>query len=167
MPEDCPMDPDKMPEDYAVYPEIEAALAKITPFHCSPKAEIWYRLLRKHAFPRWGSLKGVAILLAQWREIGPKKPDEIFPIREKIADAYLRRDKGFIRKLGRAEKLKFPFEQFAAHSALLAYRELWLELGRCPTIQETRDRADALRKQSGLPKVADWWHTFDELKRLF
>jgi hypothetical protein len=156
MPEDCPIDP-----------EIQEALAKITPFHCSPKAQIWYRLFRKHAFPKRGSKKDVAILLAQWREIGPKKPDEIFPIPERILEAHLRGDKGFRRKLDRAEELKFPFLPFAAHSALLAYRELWFELERCPTIPETEKRATAARKRSGLSNIADWQQVFDVLKPLF
>ena len=157
--------------DPTIAAQTDADLAAIPAFCLSPKALIWYQLVKKHVFPKEDSAAELAVRLkisqlarsqdpslvpAYYREVTKKTEDQVL-------QAYLDGDTALRRRLQRAAKGKKPVLDTTA-VALLAYRELYLKLGKCPKFEQVQELVEQ-RKGKFDPKT--WGRVLEVMAPLF
>ena len=139
--------------DPALAAQTDAGLAAIPAFCLSPKALIWYQLVKKHVFPKEDSAAELAVRLKISQLVRPQDPSlvpayyrEVTKKTEnQVLRAYLDGDTALRRRLERAAKGKKPGLD-SVTVALLAYRELYLKLGKSPTFKELQALVEQQRK---------------------
>ena len=169
--------------DPAVAARSDADLAAIPACCQSPKARIWYGLMHEHVFSKMTSVTKLAILLQNARLVdkqtsaGGSVPvsyrQDAQALKEEVEEeawrSCLGNDTAFARKLLRARCFvtKGEAQPFrTTGTALLAYRELWLEqLGACPTRDLLKERVE--RKLERRISESQWYETLGEIRPLF
>jgi hypothetical protein len=157
--------------DPTVAAQTDADLAAISAFHVSKAASVWCELVKKHVFPKEDSAAELAVRLkisqmarsqdpslvpAYYREVTKKTEDQVLR-------AYLDGDTALRRRLERAAKRKKPgLDSLAV--ALLAYRELYLEHGKCPKFEQVQESVE--RRKGKLDPVT-WVRVLAVMAPLF
>jgi hypothetical protein len=163
--------------DPAVAAQADTDLAAIPAFHMSKAALIWYELVKKHVFPKEGSIIDLA-LQRQFLTLVETQDSSLVPgcyletarkIKTRATQAYLDNNSLLLRQLSEAAalvtegKVSQPLDIAAV--ALLVFRELFLELGTRPTPCQVRTRVE---RRKG--RISDYhWRqrTFKVIRPLF
>jgi hypothetical protein len=142
--------------DPTIAAQTDAGLAAIPAFCLSPKALIWYQLVKKHVFPKEDSAAGLAVRLkisqlvraqdpslapAYYREVAKKTENQVLR-------AYLDGDTALRRRLQRAANGEKPALDALA-VALLIYRELYLKHGKPPKFEQVQELIERRKKSVG------------------
>ena len=164
--------------DPAVAAQTDADLAAISAFHQSPKALIWYKLVKKHVFPKMASVAKLALQLrnaqdvsrtSSWRSSSTFFEEEAQALKDRVWQACLGNKTAFLGNLSEAAyfiaKPKAQPFRTTRPAAVLAYRELWLELGACPTPGLVKKRVE--QKLGHKISKSQWCETLGEIRQLF
>lgn len=164
--------------DPATAAQTDTDLAAIPAFYQSPKAHIWYELVKKHLFPKMASVTKLALQLqnaqdasrtSSWRSSSTFFEEEAQALKDRVWQACLDNNTAFLGNLSEAayfiaKQKAQPFST-TGPAALLAYRELWLELGACPTPGLVRKRVE--HKLGRKIAKSTWYETLGEIRELF
>ena len=100
--------------DPAVAAQTDADLAAISAFHQSPKALIWYKLVKKHVFPKMASVVKLALQLrnaqdvsrtSSWRSSSTFFQEEAQALKDRVWQACLDNNTAFLGNLSEAAYL--------------------------------------------------------------
>ena len=125
---------------------------RVSAFHLSPKAEIWYRLVQEHVLKEDSAAElAVRLKIAQlarsqdpslvpayYREVTKKTEDQVL-------QAYIDGDIALRRRIQRAREGAKPVLD-TLDKALLVYRELWLKQERLPKFEQVQELVEERMK---------------------
>ena len=103
---------------------------RISAFHLSERASLWLKLMHEHVFSRMTSVTKLAVQLRNAQDVS--RQEEAQALKNQVWQACLDNTTAFLGNLSDAayfiaKDKPQPFS--TTGTALLAYRELWLELG--------------------------------------
>ena len=145
---------------------------------------VWARLVSEHVFEKEDSVAGLAGQLKAWQALESRDPsigEDLLPFYQEAASrlenqnrqAWLRNDWKFLGRLSEAAeanaKGKSSQKLFETGYALKAFWPLFLELGRPPSQNQLRKRADEMRKEDGYPKISErhWQRSLKNISQLY
>jgi hypothetical protein len=144
---------------------------------------VWARLVSEHVFEKEDSVDGLAGRLKAWQALESKDPsigEDLLPfyqeaasrIENRIRQACLRNDWKFLGRLSEAAEANAKGSSqklFETGYVLKAFWPLFLELGRLPSQNRLRKRADEMRKEDGYPKINErnWPRAFEAISQLY
>jgi hypothetical protein len=140
---------------------------RISAFHLSKKAPLWFKLMHEHVFPKMTSVTKLAIRLGNAQDVSRQEDAQALK-KDRVWQACLDNNTAFLGNLSDAAYFiargkPQPFS--ATGTALLAYRELWLELGACPTPGLVKERVE--QKLGRKISKSQWYETLGEIRQLF